>query len=187
MLREIRDAASDLSLQIGHTSAFSADDLQQARALLGAIFEGDFSAEDWEHALGGTQILARRRGVLVGHAALVPRQLSCGSRTLRTGYVEAVAVAAAHQRAGIGGKLMSVVEAEIVSHFELGALSASNAGAAFYRRRGWVPWQGPLWATTPQGELRTADEDGGVLVFAPSPDIDLEGPLTAEFRSGDLW
>jgi aminoglycoside 2'-N-acetyltransferase I len=187
MLREIRDAERELVLQIGQTTDFAANDLGRAQRLLEGIFERDFSVEDWEHALGGMQILAWAGDVLVGHAALVPRLLTSETRSLRTGYVEAVGVAASHQCRGIGGKLMSLLEAEIVLHFELGALSASDVGAAFYRKRGWVAWQGPLLASTPSGVARTADEDGGVFVWPPSLSLDQTLPLCADFRSGDIW
>jgi aminoglycoside 2'-N-acetyltransferase I len=187
MPREIRDAASGLLLRIGQTSDFAAADLERARQLLERIFAGDFSVEDWEHALGGTQVLGWKGDVLIGHAALVSRQLRYGERALRVGYVEAVGVDPAYQRAGIGSKLMGLLEAEIAEQHELGALSASNVGAAFYRKRGWLAWQGPLSAITPSGIVRNEEEDGGVFVWLTSPGLDLMQPLIADFRSGDSW
>jgi aminoglycoside 2'-N-acetyltransferase I len=187
MPREIRDAASDLRLLIGHTSDFAAGELLRARRLLEQIFDGDFSFEDWEHALGGTQILAWKAGALIGHAALTPRQLRSGQRELRAGYVEAVGVHPAQQRAGIGGKMMALLEAEIALQHELGALCASDVGAAFYRKRGWQPWQGPLSAMTPSGVVRTEQEDGGVFVWPTATELDFSEPLSADFRGGDVW
>lgn len=187
MPREIREAASDLLLRVGHTSDFAAADLQQARQLLERIFEGDFSSEDWQHALGGTHVFGWKAGVLVGHAALVARQLRYAERALRSGYVEAVGVAPAQQRAGIGGKMMELLEADVAEHFELGALSASDVGAAFYRKRGWLPWRGALSAMTPSGVVRTADEEGGVFVWPTTLALDLTQPLCADFREGDVW
>ena len=60
------------------TTATTADleptELQQARRLLGIVFD-DLTEADWEHALGGTHVLAWLDGEVIGHAALVMRRL----------------------------------------------------------------------------------------------------------------
>ena len=67
------------------------------RALLWAAF-GDKPDEamtegDWQHALRGTHFLLELDTEIVAYASVAERQLEVGSRQLRTGYVEAVAVA----------------------------------------------------------------------------------------------
>ncbi len=66
------------------------------------------------------------------------------------------------------------------------ALSASDAGAALYAARGWLPWQGPTSVLTPAGVVRTPDDDGGVFVL-PAPGLDRTAELTCDWREGDVW
>ena len=49
---------------------------------------------------------------------------------------------------------MDALEQVIRERYDLGALSATTAGAAFYVRRGWQPWRGRLFAVTPNGPVR---------------------------------
>jgi hypothetical protein len=65
-------------------------------------FAGDFTDDDWAHALGGTHAFIEADGDVVAHAAVVPRILDVGAHALRTGYVEAVAVLPALQGTGLG-------------------------------------------------------------------------------------
>src|SRR3712207_8815064 len=47
------------------------------------------------------------------------------------------------------------------SAYVLGALSATDAAAGLYARRGWQRWEGPTSALTPDGAVRTREDDGG--------------------------
>jgi aminoglycoside 2'-N-acetyltransferase I len=187
MLSEQRPAGSDLLLRLGRTTELEATELRRVRELLELSFEADFTEADWEHALGGVHVMAWRGETLVGHASVVERHLLCGGRALRTGYVEAVAVHPAHRRRGIAERMMHRLELVIVRDFELGALSASDAAAALYRKRGWQLWVGPLSAATPRGLTPTPEEQGGVYVLPVAQQLDLSQPLTADFRDGDIW
>ena len=84
---------------------------------------------------------------------------------------------------------MSEAEAEIGRCYDLGALSDGTGIDAFYERRGWLRWSGATWAVTPAGRVRTADEDGDVLVLptGSSPELDPAGSLACDWRAGDLW
>ncbi|MFD8994406.1 aminoglycoside 2'-N-acetyltransferase, partial [Streptomyces abikoensis] len=84
-----------------HTSDLTAAELAAIRALLDDSFEGDFSDDDWDHALCGIHATVWEGDTLLAHGALVQRRLLHGGRALRTGYVEAVAVRA--ERGGGGG------------------------------------------------------------------------------------
>lgn len=160
----------------------------ELRGVLDAAFdEHGFTDEHWGHALGGVHVLARRDGALVGHAAVVGRQLIAGGRTLRTGYVEAVAVAPGAHRQGIAGVIMVEVERLIRGGSELGALAASEAGAGLYRSRGWLQWQGPLCALTPDGRIEGDASRVFVLPTPATPPLDPGGQLTCDWRSGSLW
>lgn len=84
----------DWAVEVRHTAELDGGTRRAVRALLRDAFDGDFSDDDWEHALGGVHALARADDRVVGHAAVVQRRLLHGGRALRAGYVEAVAVAA---------------------------------------------------------------------------------------------
>ena len=158
------------------------------RAFLDTAFAGDFDDADWGHALGGLHVLATRDGELVGHAAVVARQLLTGATTLRTGYVEAVAVARSARRQGVGGAVMAEVERLVRGGHELGALAATEDGAALYASRGWTRWRGPLRSLTPEGTRDGDDSHVHVLTTPQTPvALDPDLPLTGDWRSGDLW
>lgn len=83
---------------------------------------------------------------------------------------------------------MRALAEHIRSRYELGGLCTGSPG--FYTRLGWLTWLGPTWADGgPGGRVRTADEDGNVLVL-PTPVIPrppLSADLVCDWRSGDLW
>ena len=177
---------SPVRVEVAHTGQLPADVLAAAQALLDAVFAGELTADDWEHCLGGLHALAWRDGALVGHAALVQRRLLHAGRTWRAGYVEGVAVRADVRRRGLGGAVMAPLEQVGRQAYDVVALAASDAGAAFYAARGWLPWQGPTFALTLDGVVRTPDEDDGVFVL-PGPHPPRPAALTCDFREGELW
>ncbi|MEV6876346.1 GNAT family N-acetyltransferase [Amycolatopsis sp. NPDC051128] len=173
-------------IRLAHTADLPSATLVTARNLLDDAFDGDFTDTDWENGLGGIHALAFDADGLIGHAALVQRRLLHGSRVLRAGYVEGVAVHPDHRRRGVAGAMMASLEA-LLPGYDLGALSASEEAVVLYERRGWQQWRGPTFALTPTGIQRTADEDGGVYVFPGKAPLDLDGELTADWRAGDVW
>jgi aminoglycoside 2'-N-acetyltransferase I len=80
-------------------------------------------------------------------------------------------------------------ELERVVHgaYDLGALGATDVGAAFYTALGWEVWRGPTSALTPTGVARTPDLDGAIFVLQVGEPLDLAGELTCDWRDGDLW
>ncbi len=123
----------------------------------------------------------------MGHGAVVERRPVHGGRALRAGYVEAVAVAAAHRRRGVASAVMAQLEAAIRAAYDLGALGATDDGAALYTARGWHRWRGPTSGLTPTGSVRTPDDDGAVLVLPAAVPFDLDGTLSCDWRNGDVW
>ena len=174
-------------VRTAHTADLDSGTLLAARALLEAVFEGDLSEHDWEHSLGGVHALVWEAGELVGHASVVQRRLVHGGRALRTGYVEGVGVSAPHRRRGHGGAMMAALERVIRGAYDLGALGATDAAARLYAERGWRQWDGPTYALTPAGVVRTADEDGGIYVLEVAAPLDLSGTITCDWRDGDVW
>jgi aminoglycoside 2'-N-acetyltransferase I len=171
------------------------DDLRPAevaalRELFSAAWGSDsdaFSDEDWDHAVGGLHFVLEEDGAIVSHASVVERELHSSGYRLSTGYVEAVATWPNHQRRGYGSAVMRKVDEYIDQRFQLGALGTDRF--AFYERLGWGIWKGPTFVRTDSGPVRTAEEDGYVLVrLTPSsPELDLTAPISCNWRPGDLW
>jgi len=174
-------------IRMAHTADLEAGTLRAARALLEDVFEGDMTADDWEHALGGVHALAWDEDELVGHASVVQRRLLHGGRALRAGYVEGVGVSARRRGRGHGAALMSVLERVVRGAYDLGALGATAEAAGFYAARGWQRWEGPTSALTPAGMARTQADDGCIYVLPVGIRLDLSGPLSCDWRDGDVW
>lgn len=149
---------------------------------------GDFSDEDFAHALGGRHFLAEAGGRVVSHASVVPRSLELDGGALRAGYVEAVATLPEYRRRGMATRLVEAANAHIAAEFELGALSTGVP--AFYERLGWRRWRGGTWVRELDGSLtRTADDDDGILILPTpaTPQPNLNGRLVCDWRPGDVW
>lgn len=160
------------------------------REMVWAAFADDpepFTEEDWEHGLGGVHFILEEEGALVAHGSVVERELHVGEHHLRTGYVEAVATKKDLQHRGYGSTIMREVGEYIDETFPLGALDTGVT--AFYEQLGWAVWEGPTFVRTKSGLVRTAEDDGSVMVrLTPmSPELDLMAGISCEWRSGDVW
>ena len=171
------------------TTGLSGAELAVLRRLLDQAFEGRFGEDDWRHTVGGQHLLAVEEGEVVAHAAVVARTLVAGGRPLRTGYVEGVATRLDRRRQGLAVLVMRAANRVIRRGYQLGALSDGSGIQGFYQRLGWERWQGPTFVATADGPLRTADDDGSVLVLRTpaTGDLDLAGPLVCNWREGDVW
>jgi aminoglycoside 2'-N-acetyltransferase I len=175
-------------IRLVQTDRLTADERRAVRALLDTAFGGDFTDDDWEHALSGWHALMEVGDAIVAHGSVVPRTLQVGDRAFHAGYVEAVAVTPSRQRAGLGTDIMRTLTDLTHREFELGALSTGEWG--FYERLGWQRWRGATWVRSSDGRLtRTADDDDGVMVLrcAASREIDPGADITCEERPGDSW
>ncbi|MEV5725558.1 GNAT family N-acetyltransferase [Streptomyces pharetrae] len=167
-----------------HTADLTPTELGAVRALLHDAFDGDFSDEDWDHTLGGVHALVHDERGLAAHGAVVLRRVRYGGRWLRLGYVEGVAVRPDVRRRGLGGQVMAALEAVIARAYDLGALSASDDGAALYAARGWRVWGGRIAALGPDGIVPLPDEEGSTYVW-PAP-AGPEDELVFDWRDGDV-
>jgi len=173
------------------TRELTAANIETIRALLDAAFgtnaDERFTEADWDHAVGGVHFVLELDGVIVAHAAVVEREIHVASRPLRTGYVEAVGTATDLQGRGLGSFLIGDVTAWIRDRFELGALGTGRHH--FYERLGWQTWAGPSSVRAPDGDRRTQDEDGYILVLKTpsSPQFDLREPISCDWRADDVW
>jgi aminoglycoside 2'-N-acetyltransferase I len=87
----------------------------------------------------------------------------------------------------VGTRLITESDAHIAAAYDLGALGTGEH--AFYERLGWERWQGPTYERTATGDVRTPDDDDGVMVLRlpGSPVLNLRERLSCEWRPGDSW
>ncbi len=174
------------------TDRLTPADLKAIRALMDGAFASEddeerFADSDWEHALGGRHFTIEIDGEIVSHASVVERTLEIGGRPYRTGYVEAVATAREFERRGHGSAVIGAARGHIQATFELGALGTGRH--AFYERLGWEVWRGEAFVRTPDGLLRTPEEEGYILVLRTptSAPFELTEPISCDWRPGDVW
>ena len=165
--------------------------IDEIKALMLAAFaedeHGGFTEEDWQHSIGGIHFLLEVEGRIATHASVVERELHVAGTPLRVGYVEAVATTPDLQRRGFGSAVMREVNGYIGGSFELGALGTGSQ--RFYERLGWQIWRGPTLVRAPGGDKRTPEEDGYILVITTpaTPPLDLNAPISCDWREGDVW
>ncbi|WP_123027404.1 GNAT family N-acetyltransferase [Mycolicibacterium stellerae] len=179
-----------LAARLVHTADLDNETRDDARRMVIDAFDGgeiDFTDADWEHALGGMHALISHHGALIGHAAVVQRRLLYRDSALRCGYVEAVAVHEDWRGQGLARALMDAVEQVIRGGYQLGALSASEAGRPMYTARGWLPWRGATSVLTPTGVRPTPDDDTSIFVLPVSVELDTAEAITCDWRDGDVW
>jgi aminoglycoside 2'-N-acetyltransferase I len=82
---------------------------------------------------------------------------------------------------------MAALERIVRGAYELGALGATEAGARIYAQRGWQLWRGPTSTLTPDGIVRTPEDDGSIFVLPVTAQLDLDGELSCDHRDGDAW
>jgi aminoglycoside 2'-N-acetyltransferase I len=161
--------------------------LAEIRRLLDSAFDGEFSDDDWVHTIGGWHAVVDEAGAMVSHAAVVGRVIHVDGAPLRAGYVEGVATAPTCRGRGLGSLAMDELGGIVRARFEMGVLSTDRH--AFYERLGWERWQGPTYVRHGDDEIRTEDEDDGIMVlrFGPSAGLDLRSAIACESRIGDDW
>ncbi|MFD4548981.1 GNAT family N-acetyltransferase [Streptomyces sp. NPDC058467] len=174
-------------LRTAHTAALTPAELRAARTLLDDAFDGGFSDEDWDHGLGGIHVLVHDERGLAAHGSVIQRRVLHRGRSLRVGYVEAVGVRADARRTGLGGRVMAEVERIVEGAYPLGALSASEEGAALYAARGWQLWPGRICALGPDGIVRLPEEEGTTYLRpASAGPLDPAYDLVFDWRDGDV-
>lgn len=175
------------ALRLARSTELTPADWDALTALCQAAFNETWDGV-WASIGPGIHVIAAEADQVIAHAAIVDRALYVGDATLRTGYVEAVAVLPERQGTGLGTLVMTEVN-RLLDAYQLGALSTGRHG--FYERLGWVCWRGPSWIQHPDGRReRSADEDEGIMV-RPTPStpipLDLERPIAVDWRPGDVW
>jgi aminoglycoside 2'-N-acetyltransferase I len=174
-----------LSIEVVESQSLSQPVWLEICELCTEAYEEDFTTVF--DALGpGVHVVGRAEGQIVSHAMWVTRALQPGGRApLRTAYVEAVATRPQFQRRGFASEILTHL-AQAIRSYDLGALSPSDD--RFYARLGWELWRGQLFARTEAGLDPTPEESVMILRLAGTPaDLDLDEPLSAEWRTGEVW
>ncbi|MGH3564418.1 MAG: GNAT family N-acetyltransferase [Mycobacterium sp.] len=170
-----------------HTADLDSETRHGAHQMVVEAFGGEFTDTDWQHALGGMHALVWRHGALIAHGAVVQRHLLYRGRSLRCGYVEAVAVREDWRGQGLATAVLDACEQLIRGAYQLGALSSADISRRLYTSRGWLPWRGPTSVLAPTGTVRTPDDDGTVFVLPVDIELDTTADLTCDWRDGDVW
>ncbi|OBG80616.1 aminoglycoside N-acetyltransferase AAC(2')-Ib [Mycobacterium sp. NS-7484] len=174
-----------------HTSDLDHETREGARRMVIEAFDGMFTDDDWEHALGGMHAFICHHGALIAHAAVVQRRLIYRDTALRCGYVEAVAVREDWRGQGLATAVMDAVEQVLRGAYQIGALSSGDSARHMYLSRGWLPWQGPTSVLRPTGVTRTPDEDDSVFVLPvglpAGLELDTSAEIICDWRDGDVW
>jgi aminoglycoside 2'-N-acetyltransferase I len=174
-------------VEILSTDSPGAPGEHELREWLAAAYAGDFAAEDWVHTLGGLRALIRDERGIVSHAALVPRIIVCDGRSLRAGYVEAVATRSDQRRRGHAQLVLGKLGEIIARDYDIGALSTGLHDV--YSPLGWERWRGASYVQKRGERVRTAEDDDGLMILRTSrtPHVDLGGDIVADWRDGDIW
>ena len=137
-------------------------------------------------ALGaGEHLLGLRDGELVSHLMWVMRWLQpAGQAPLRTAYVEMVATVPEAQRLGYASTLLEQF-VPLVGGYDVAALCPATD--SLYGRLGWQFWRGPLSARRDGQVLPTLEERVMILRLVQTPALDLDLPLSVEWRPGEIW
>ena len=177
--------STELRIEVAESQTLSTDERKNIIALCSHAFEEEFEAL-FNTFSQPTHILGYQASKLVSHALWVTRWLQVNNeQMLRTAYVEAVATENACRGRGYASTIMKRV-AEEIQAYELGALSPFSV--AYYERLGWELWRGPLYIRTEAGLVRSpGDEEVMIFRLPRTPDLDLNTPLSAEWREGELW
>ena len=185
------DSGTSLQRGVARTGEIDPALLRECRDLLDDVFDGDLTEADWEHALGGMHSIITDCDAVIGHASVVPRRLLHRCVKWRTGYVEGVGVHPSWQREGVGRLLMAPLMEIITNSYDLGALASTDAARPLYEGLGWQRWLGPTSVMTPDGIVRTPDEDDGIYFYPCSPvfrsTADRTAELCCDWREGDVW
>ena len=173
-----------LKVDVVHSWQLTTGQLENIHALCNRAYEEDLSLL-FDTFTDTTHVVGTLGESIVSHAMWVTRWLQAGNGPyLRTAYVEMVATEPGFQRRGFASAVMSYLMGAI-SEFDLGGLCPADP--EFYKKLGWVFWRGALFIRMQDGLISTPDERIMILRLPKTPALDLNAPLSAEWREGEVW
>lgn len=147
----------------------------------------DEPTADYFTAIGpGEHLLGWDGDVLVAHLMWVPRWLQPeGQAPLRTAYIEMVATAHSARGRGHATRLLEATP-PLLEEFDIAALAPATEN--LYQRLGWQYWRGPL-SHRNDGRLSPDPEERVMVLRLPRTPaaLDLDRPLSIEWRPGEVW
>ena len=174
----------NLRLEVVRGDELTPDVLATVHALCDRAYEEDLKPL-FATFMDTTHVLGFLDCTLVSHALWVTRWLQPGDdRPLRTAYIEMVATEPDLQRRGFATAVMGRL-ASAISEYDLGGLCPAES--PLYTRQGWVFWGGPLLIRSRGRLVPTPDERLMILRLPNTPPLDLDQPVSAEWREGELW
>ena len=198
----------DLTIQIIPAATIGPPLLAAIHNLCARAYAGENLAPLWAAYAADFYAIGWAQDLPVCHAMVVTRWLQAGDGPpLRTAYVEMAATLPEFQGRGYATALMRRLAAAIATAgYDLAALCPADT--QLYARLGWEYWRGPLFirrppegwpareraaatttATPAAGELLPTPEERVMILRLPhTPPLDLDWPLSAEWRpGGELW
>jgi aminoglycoside 2'-N-acetyltransferase I len=175
---------ASLSIEIKGGDALSLDEYTAVLTLCSDAFEEEMEPyfRTFSHPI---HVLAVLDGKLISHALWITRWLQLGDfPLLRTAYVEAVATDESFRRHGYSSHVLSRLQREI-QDYDIGALSPAET--SLYERLGWEYWQGPLYARKDDELILLPDETAMILRTSNTPALNIQAPLSIEWREGEIW
>ena len=173
-----------LNIKVVHSKMLSEDLRNEIISLCNRAYEEDMR-ELFETFINATHVLGYYDELLVCHALWVTRHLQAENYPpMRTAYVEAVATEAMYRKRGFASSIMKYLINEI-QDYELAALSPFSV--EYYERLGWEFWRGELSIRTGEGLVRTPDEEVMIFRLPKTPSLNVNDPLSAEWREGEVW
>ncbi len=158
---------------------------QEVIALCDLAYEEDMGAILKEF-VDPVHVLGYFEGRLVTHALWIERFLHPeGLPMLRTAYVEAVATHPDFRSRRFASQIMREV-VEHIQDYDIGGLAPFNV--EYYANLGWELWRGKLYERK-DGEVLTSDPEERVMIYrlAKTPALDLDVPISVEWRVGEVW
>lgn len=182
--RQTKAMQPNLRIEIAHTDKLNPDLLATILALCSRAYEEDLESLFATFA-DTTHVLGFLGEALASHAMWVTRWLQPGDAPLlRTAYVEMVATEPHQQGRGFATAVLRRL-ADAISEYDLGALCPAKP--RLYAKLGWVFWRGPLFIRSGERLTPTPEERIMILRLPQTPSLDLDQPLSAEWREGELW
>lgn len=200
--------AQDFSVKVIAAGEISPALLAEIQSLCGRAYAGENLGPLWDAYAADGYVVGFAGDLAVSHAMVVTRWLQAGDGPrLRTAYVELVATLPEFQGRGFASAVMERLGMAIgAAGYDLGGLCPAET--RLYQRLGWEYWRGPLFIRPPgfaygtdgmapgtksgdaaaASPIPTSEERVMILRLPNTPPLDLDLPLSAEWRpGGELW
>jgi predicted acetyltransferase len=173
-----------VSIKVKPGNSLSQGEIREVIDLCSRAFEEDFSSY-LEAFNDPVHVLAKLDGVFFSHALWITRWMRIkGMARLRTAYVEGVATEEIHRGKGYATVVMERLAGEIQG-YDIGALSPADT--TLYTQLGWEYWKGPLYGRKDGDWLLVPEETAVILRTPKTPRLDIQAPLSIEWREGEVW